>query len=68
MAYFQISTKSLKRASSNNFIVKFYNIDEKRIGAIITELFDKFKKFVVDERNGSLLIKSMSLDGLKSIL
>lgn len=32
------------------------------------ELFDKFKKFVVDERNGSLLIKSMSLDDLKSIL
>lgn len=26
------------------------------------ELFDKFKKFVVDERNGSLLIKSISLD------
>lgn len=26
------------------------------------ELFDKFKKFVVDERNGSLLIKSVSLD------
>lgn len=25
-------------------------------------LFDKFKKFVVDERNGSLLIKSISLD------
>lgn len=32
------------------------------------ELFDKFKKFVVDKKNGSLLIKSMSLDGLKSIL
>jgi len=30
------------------------------------ELFDKFKKFVVDERKGSLLIKSMSLDDLKS--
>lgn len=26
------------------------------------ELFDKFKKFVVDERNGPLLIKSISLD------
>ena len=26
------------------------------------ELFDKFKKFVVDERNGFLLIKSISLD------
>ena len=26
------------------------------------ELFDKFKKFVDDERNGSLLIKSISLD------
>ena len=26
------------------------------------ELFDKFKKFVVDERNGSLSIKSISLD------
>lgn len=26
------------------------------------ELFDKFKKFVVDERNGSLLINSISLD------
>lgn len=26
------------------------------------ELFDKFKKFVVDERNGSLLIKSIFLD------
>lgn len=26
------------------------------------ELFDKFKKFVVDERNASLLIKSISLD------
>ena len=26
------------------------------------ELFDKFKKFVVDERNDSLLIKSISLD------
>ena len=25
-------------------------------------LFDKFKKFVVDEKNGSLLIKSISLD------
>lgn len=40
----------------------------KRIGAIIMGLFDKFKKFVVDGKNGSLLIKFMSLDDLKSIL
>lgn len=32
------------------------------------EAIHKLKKFDVDERNGSLLIKSMSLDDLKSIL
>lgn len=43
-----------------------------RYGAIASreyamEAIHKLKKFV-DERNGSLLIKSMSLDDLKSIL
>ena len=32
------------------------------------EAIHKLKKFVVDERNGSLLIKSISLDDLKKIL
>ena len=32
------------------------------------EAIHKLKKFVADERNGSLLIKSISLDDLKKIL